>query len=611
MFDDPIHIRWLDGRPWWSVWTDVAEMQHYRPLVMTVWALAQRWFPHNAVPLHLFTLALHVANATLCGFIARDFTGRRGAALAATALFAAYPFDYQALPSPGSLSKPMSAFLVLLAATLYLHGRTRGHAGAKVGAYMAAVLAPFAYESAATSGGFLLLCEYALWRSGRIAKPDWRTLALPMLGIPFVAAWKLVPSTYEPLHFPGWESLWQSSVYFRQALTWPAALLAHPLMRLTGLSDGWATWLVTSLALAALVITYWRRHRFWLLVSVVAWLVLSVMVQWTVLTFRYIIDSPRMLYLGGSAFALLAADLLVAWPRRPWARALGTTAAVAMVAWGGRFAQERVDLTAATSAPLAEAAALASQEPDSLSVFVNVPRWYGLAADQSGFALGHEGYTVYPTYYSNGLSDVAWANTGGRYKMASLAYPNIRQEWRVNLGYGDDENAADPTETLQSARAVYALDYQSDALTWRELGGAESVDDLPESAPVACYDGGPCLLGVQVTPGDDSLRVELLWRVSTPPSDALTVFVHLYRADGTLSTQDDGEPYEGLLPFSQWLPGSSHRDVRKLSLEGGNVGSGWTIGIGLYRPASGERLAASDGAGHPLADQTYRVPLQR
>lgn len=34
-----------------------------------------------------------------------------------------FPFSYQMMPSPGSQSKPLSAFLILLACALYSRGR--------------------------------------------------------------------------------------------------------------------------------------------------------------------------------------------------------------------------------------------------------------------------------------------------------------------------------------------------------------------------------------------------------------------------------------------------------------------------------------------------------
>jgi len=160
LFDDPIHVRWLATHDLGDVWGDIRGLQHYRPLVFTLWTISWRLFgPEHPLPLHGATLLLHAANALLVGALSWRMTQRRGAAVLAVALLATYPFSYQVMPSPGSLGKLLSTFLLLLGATCYWDGRLRSSRWRVGLAMLVTACAPFAYEGAVTGGGLLLLIE--------------------------------------------------------------------------------------------------------------------------------------------------------------------------------------------------------------------------------------------------------------------------------------------------------------------------------------------------------------------------------------------------------------------------------------------------------------------
>ena len=426
LFDDLIHLRWLEGRGVFAAWTNIKGMQHYRPLVFSVWAASRDLFgPHNAIPLHGLSLLLHILNACLVGWLAvkvilaEDASSREMRAFAgcaAAALFVIFPFSYQVLPSPGSQSKPLSAALILSACWFYWQGRSRRRWPWLALALASAMLAPFAYESAITVGGYLLIMEWTLWRRGRVSRPSPRALALLLLGLPFLVVWRSVPSSYDPVTFPGWEALWQSSIYFAQGLAWPLALWAKPLMRWAGLSDGTATAMVAYGAMGLLALSAWQRRRPLVLVVAFGWYALSLLVQWLTLSFRYVIDGPRILYLASVGAALLWADLLVASVKAPHrVRRLGTLigaiALIAIVGWGMSFSVRRMKLIEGGLSVLRQASSEArlAKEEDRL-LFVNMPSW--LAPDEEEFPLGHEGYTLLPPYYAVSLSDFVYANTG-------------------------------------------------------------------------------------------------------------------------------------------------------------------------------------------------------
>jgi hypothetical protein len=98
------------------------------------------------------------------------------------------------------------------------------------------------------------------------------------------------------------------------------------------------------------------------------------------------------------------------------------------------------------------------------------------------------------------------------------------------------------------------------------------------------------------------LRLTLYWQTPGPLDTDYTVFVHSLASDGTLLGQADGPPVGGHYPTSLWLPGEIVQDSRL-------VPQGSVYLVGLYDPATGERLTAFDGQGNQLADDALRIAL--
>ena len=89
-------------------------------------------------------------------------------------------------------------------------------------------------------------------------------------------------------------------------------------------------------------------------------------------------------------------------------------------------------------------------------------------------------------------------------------------------------------------------------------------------------------------------RVALAWESVAPlPTDA-TVFVHAYDADGNLLATGDGPPRDGHFPTSLWQPGDRIIDIHTLPAP--DAGEIARVAVGLYDPATGERLPASQAS---------------
>ncbi|MBC7239231.1 MAG: hypothetical protein H5T71_03920, partial [Chloroflexi bacterium] len=102
----------------------------------------------------------------------------------------------------------------------------------------------------------------------------------------------------------------------------------------------------------------------------------------------------------------------------------------------------------------------------------------------------------------------------------------------------------------------------------------------------------------------------------TPPQD-YTVFTHLLgaaynpRTQGPVWGQHDAPPVEGAWPMSTWRVGDRIVDRHILVLDAEAPEGDYSIEVGLYDLASGERLPAFSEDGQPLGDHVLLGALVR
>jgi hypothetical protein len=90
-------------------------------------------------------------------------------------------------------------------------------------------------------------------------------------------------------------------------------------------------------------------------------------------------------------------------------------------------------------------------------------------------------------------------------------------------------------------------------------------------------------------------RLTLYWQTSTSLDTSYTVFVHSLNTQEELIGQADGPPVANYYPTTAWDPGEVVQDNR-------SVPAGDHYLVGLYNPATGERLPAFTANGTRLAD---------
>ncbi len=89
--------------------------------------------------------------------------------------------------------------------------------------------------------------------------------------------------------------------------------------------------------------------------------------------------------------------------------------------------------------------------------------------------------------------------------------------------------------------------------------------------------------------------VELQWQGLAPIGQDYHVFIHLVADDGQIVAQADGQPVLWLRPTSTWTAGETIIDRHGLWIPAQVRPGPYQLSLGLYTPASGQRLSRSDG----------------
>ena len=622
-FDDMIHLRWLDWHSLSSLWTTAEAFTYYRPLTFLVWKISYIIQHHyDSFVLHLVNMTLHALNGVLVSYLAyRLFDGERRLlyALAAASLFVTYPFSYQSVPSVGSLSKPLLAFLVLSCGSLYCEARRRGTRFLLFCSTVLAFLAPFAHENGVLVGALLIAMEglglirknlgytsrlSSLYSISALGFPIiWSTIGFPII-------WSMLPKSREAVRFASLQSLWQNGVYFLQGLVFPVAPLAKILMRILPLNDFGATALVTLFTLALLFVLFRRTKRMYLLFFSVGWFVAGVLPAWLFLKWDYVIDGPRLLYLASVGSALLWAGVISAlWSSRLFRRLGPVLAGIVLLIllWHNiAFIRYRMELYVLGADLLSQVTETAKNSVDDEPLlYVNIPAW--LAPKESAYALGHEGVTFIPSYV--GVKDFVYVNSGLERKTYAVRFANVEKHWRDYIGcYGPQVGWEDLCKAIRKANVVYVTEYLPARLRLVEAGALETKNGkLDKEDTLAVFDNRMALIKGSFEHQDHELTVTFWWSCLDEIEGDYTAFVHVYDSEGHLVAQRDGYPLQGLFPFWLWREGYVVRDVRQIALSEDLPKGRYVLVVGVYDRNTGTRMRALDKGGLKYRDDAVPV----
>jgi hypothetical protein len=616
LFDDMIHLRWLDGNSLLSIWTSAEGLGYYRPLTMSIWKVGHLLLGRNDPSLlHLFNLLLHALNAFLTGCVAwRAYRGRASLAYAllATVIFLTFPFSYQAVPSTSSLSKPLIATLTLVSSLLYWQGRRRGSKWLLALSLFFGILAPFAYETGVMVPVAILAVEVMGYSSKEFKRASWLPALYMILiwGLALPLILLLEPESGATVRLPTLLPLWQNGVYFSQGLVFPIAPAATPLSQALPLDQYVLVAAVDLLGLVALLAFYRWVRRIALFLYALSWFVVGILPLWFMLDFSYVITSPRLFYLGAVGSALLWAGVpIFLWNRHParwWARILALAVTLFMLAFNVAYVRQRVVLADSVAQPLWQAVRAAEAHGESSELlYLNTPAW--VAPKEPTYRIGTEGLTFIPGYVR--VQDFVYVTSGVEPRIRSVIFDPVKQDWQAFIGYsGNPVDWNGLARRIRRVDAVYSTTYSSDSLQLSRAGALEATDQVPEPGSVqATFGDQILLLDYDVKNSGSEVVVDLWWYNHRPPQDDVTVFLHVYDAAGQLVAQADGYPLLGLSPPTSWQYGDLLHDIRYLSLPDGATLEGYRVVVGWYNKATADRLLAVDPAGQPASENGIQL----
>jgi hypothetical protein len=90
----------------------------------------------------------------------------------------------------------------------------------------------------------------------------------------------------------------------------------------------------------------------------------------------------------------------------------------------------------------------------------------------------------------------------------------------------------------------------------------------------------------------------LNWEPLTTLDKDYKVFVHVLDRDGKLAFQNDKLPLNALLPMTRWAPNQPLRDAHAMVIPADLPAGVYQVVVGVYDPATGQRLLTQDGADH-------------
>lgn len=174
----------------------------------------------------------------------------------------------------------------------------------------------------------------------------------------------------------------------------------------------------------------------------------------------------------------------------------------------------------------------------------------------------------------------------------TLVYPPVRGDVDLVLGEGE------------SGPVAATLWLEESALLW---------DAPPVGVEVGASFGDAARLlraevGETVTAGQP-FEITLYWQAAgdSPAPVDYTVFTHLLAADGRLIAQHDGPPAGGARPLSTWVPGEVIEDRHELTfLDPAYTGPARLV-VGLYDPATIERVLTGEGPDHAVVPVEIEV----
>jgi hypothetical protein len=603
IYDTLLHLRIAEGLNWTTVWLPTEAFGFYRPMTFTPILFTRTLFGDDvALFYNLMNLLQHAINGVLLYFlilvIQRDETQRVYRALFAALLFIAFPFSYQAVAIYGHNVHPAVTGLILLGLLTSLHKGKRWQV-ATAAIFVIGLLTHESFILFGVLGGMIAFLQALharredaptrhVWES--VFKSAVRQYGIyTALGLVYVGAYQFLPISRAPQVDEAGGVLWTKLLYVMQGLSHPLALLG----RFTPLSAQTIILIAFSLTLT---FSIWRRS--W--VSLVGWgwwFLASALVVLPLPT-GYLLNGPRLLYLGSVGVAIVWATILS--EKQPNGRGLlrggtarfGLIALLAILTTNVLFVRGRLR----DYAELTHGIDVLRQKTHEGIVLLNHPQWFAPA--RNVYPLGAE--------FVQQLGDYLFIE-----EWTTRNLPNNPQTWgfRVDeqlstVSYGYGVHAQHQLGAWEPVESDWFLTrYTDTGLQFEAIGGITKR----ETAVIATFQPYR-LVSARAESCAANIPIDSRWQNSDPAaSSTLTLFVQLLDENGVLIGQNDAPPLQ-IRP--DLLPNGAYDMVDQRMIAVPSGANPATVLLGVYDYVTGERKVAFMADGTPLPDNALRLELQ-
>ncbi len=630
-WDDVPHFQYLHDRSVPSIWSDASITPYYRPLTFTIWRVMQLVVGStNPAPYHFVNVLALIVNGWLVGLLAKVLTpppspvgvarqergegpgvGGEAVGWLAGVLLVIFPFATQLVPWVAALSHLLVTLLAVGACVCILEYEKSARPGWAIAAVALAALAPFASEAGLITSGLMAACiairrlrtkPFSFEQTG--LRPLLLVITLSfVLNLAYLPLWAQVPKDRPEgaLAWVGWESVWQTIIFFFEGLTFPIQFLARPLMAL-GLAD---LWTVAGLGLIALALAWFVLHdRRWLFFSLV-YCFIAALPATISLPFSYVIVSPRLMMITAPAAAILWAMGIAGGTRRltrPGIRVGVAAIAVAAVSFApARHINREVRLHHLALDHLRTFVADVQAHPNDKHLIVNAVNW--VAPVNADYALGHEGVEVMPGYLTPQL--MAWVHTQTLYNVDGVTFPLIFPELKTiyfsTWGEALDWNVM--AERVRAADHVAVLRYTDDGVEYNDVGNVAPAS----GEALVSFEDRLWLTAAEAKLTGQTIELRLSWRVNAASGE--DIFANALDCAGDVAGLSGGAGMGGIYPVWLWQPGESIHEVRRILLTAPSPDGCYRIEIGLFNPQTGARAEARDANGGRLANDLAVIEL--
>ncbi|WP_420640785.1 hypothetical protein [Candidatus Leptofilum sp.] len=659
IYDTLLHIRIVGGLDFGTVWLPTEAFGFYRPMTFFPMLIIEALFGgYPAWLLHGNNVVQHAANAGLLAWLSWRLWPDWRRAFAAGAIFATFPFAYQAVAVYGHNVHPAMTGLVLLGLHSYLTAvsskegtqsfteepqRTIEKKSSKSAdkkthkwqfiTWVLFGLMVLTNETVVLFGGFAALVHICtqpelLTQPRQLLRQPWRWFLLA--GLVYLVVYQFLPISRAPQAAAVGQDLWLNGLYLLQAAVFPLAWFAHLLPNVSGQL---ITLVGAALVLAAAGWLAWQKPawRAPLLLAGGWWAATSLLLAITLPT-DYLLRGPRLLYLGSVGVALLWAHLLAGVRNGRFTKtttgkednskiSVSSVVSFRWLVWTAvltfilltsiQFVRTKLTQYEQLTEPVRVSQSTEDVHiPNSEIVYVNLPRW--LDVPPNTYAIGVEFVAMLGDYLF--VEELTNANNIGKGEAWAVELPELQSQ--TEYAYGIHAQHSWPPLT-DKPRVLLITEYAAEQPQTQLTGSLAYLPMTEEPAYItAQFDTHQLSLGdpdeygarkMAVACGN-VVNVRLIWRQRyTNIPDTTSVFVQVLDADGRLLAQSDGPPL-GIRPsLLGATPDWTLFDLREIPLEEGQTPH--TLLVGVYDFATGERSPATDNYGQTLPDNAWREPI--